>query len=110
MTTMLVQRRRELGGKKALGFTNAELGRQTRWTILPAVGVGAGLGAVLGGVLMAPLLAALLRGIGILKVELTTNWLQVGGIAALILAFALVMTWLVSLRIRRVSAYALMTD
>ena len=35
VTTMLVQTHRELGIKKAMGFTNRELSGQTRWTYLP---------------------------------------------------------------------------
>lgn len=110
VTTMLVRSHRELGIKKAVGFTNAELGVQTRWTILPPVALGALAGAGVGAVLTSPLLATMLRGVGILKVDLAVDWLQVVLVTAAIVAFAALITWASSIRIRRVSAYALITE
>lgn len=110
VTTMLIQTHRELGVKKAMGYTTAELSRTTRWTYLPAIGLGAIAGAVAGAFATGPLLGLLLRNIGILQLEVSIDWLQVGGIIAVILGFAWFITWLSSRRIRRVSAYALVTE
>lgn len=110
VTTMLVRSHRELGIKKAMGFTNRELGTQTRWTILPPVAIGSFTGAALAAVASSPLLAALLRGVGILKVDLAVNWTQAALIPAAIIVFAAAITWASSRRIRRISAYALITE
>lgn len=110
VTTMLVQSRRRLGIQKAMGWTNAQLADQTRWTYLPPVALGATLGGVAGSVGLAPLLGALLRGIGIMKVDAVAPPLFALGIPVAVVALALVVTALVSLRIRRVSAYALVTE
>lgn len=110
VNTILVRSHRELGIKKAMGFTNGELGVQTRWTILPPVGLGALVGVAAGAVLTNPLLTMMLRGVGILRVDLTLDWTQVVGVAVAIVAFAAAITWASGLRIRRVSAYALITE
>ena len=110
VTTMLVRSHRELGIKKAMGFTNRELGVQTRWTILPPVALGSLVGAGVGAALGSPMLAMMLRGVGILKVDMAVNWSQVGLVAAMIIVFAAAITWASSHRIRRISAYALITE
>lgn len=110
VTTMLIQSRRELGIAKALGFANSELSRQTRWTYLPGITLGAAVGAAIGSSSLGTLLGLLLRGIGIVKVEVVPDVVQAAGVALGVVALALVVTWLVALRIRWVSAYALMGD
>lgn len=110
VTTMLVQGRRALGVQKAVGFSHAELARQTRWTYLPPVALGAGLGAVAGALGLAPLLQALLRGVGIMKVDAVAEPVQVLGVPLGVVVVAWVVTWIASQRIRRVSAYALVTE
>lgn len=110
VTTMLVQTRRELGIKKAVGFTNRELSVQTRWTYLPAIGIGAAAGAVAGAFALSPLLQVLLGQIGVVKVGVAASWVMTAGIALLVVAIGVAVLWASSLRIGRVSAYALVTE
>lgn len=110
VTTMLVQSRRELGIKKAVGFTNRELSAQTRWTYLPAIGIGAKAGAVAGAFALSPLLQVLLGQIGVVKVGVAASWVMTAGIALLVVAIGVAVLWASSLRVGRVSAYALVTE
>ena len=110
VTTMLVQTHRDLGIKKAMGFTNRQLSAQTRWTYLPAVAGGAVVGAVIGAIGQAPLLTLLLSQIGIMRMEISTNWLATAVIALAIAAAGALIMWISSLRIGRISAYALVTE
>lgn len=110
VTTMLVQSRRDLGIKKAMGYTARQLGAQTRWTYLPAVGVGALVGAMSGALATGPLLGALLRNLGILKVDVQADWLTIIGIPVGVVVLAWLVIQFTSRRIKRVSAYALVTE
>lgn len=110
VTTMLVQTHRELGIKKAMGFTNRELSGQTRWTYLPAIALGAVVGAGAGALALSPLLTVLLSQLGILKVDAAADWLTTAVIALGILAIGAGVLWVSSLRIGRISAYALVTE
>lgn len=110
VTTMIVQSRTALGVKKALGFTTRDLTVQTLWTYVPIVAAAAVVGALAGWVGLNPLLSAALRSIGIMKVELALNPLFVAGMAAGVVALAVAVTLAASLRIGRVSAYALLSE
>lgn len=110
VTTMIVQSGTVLGVKKALGFTTRDLTVQTVWTYVPVVAIAAVAGALAGWGGLNPLLSAALRSIGVMKVELTMNPALVGGMAAAVLALAVVVTLAASLRIGRVSAYALLSE
>ena len=109
VTTMLVNTRRELGVKKAMGFTNAQLAAETRWTYLPAIVVGAVVGVLVGAATLGPILTSLLRGIGIMRIDVVTNWLGIAGTAAGIVIVGLLAIQLSALRISRISAYRLVT-
>lgn len=107
---MLVQARHDLGVKKAVGYTHRELSRQTRWTYLPPTAIGAVLGVVAGTLATPALLGAMLRGIGIMKVTVVRDLATPTLTAAAVVALAWLATWVMALRIRRVSAYALVTE
>ena len=83
---------------------------QTLWTYVPIVAAAAVVGALAGWVGLNPLLSAALRSIGIMKVELALNPLFVAGMAAGVVALAVAVTLAASLRIGRVSAYALLSE
>ena len=110
VTTMLVQTHRELGIKKAMGFTNRELSAQTRWTYLPSIAAGAVVGSAAGALALSPLLTLLLSQLGILKVDAAADWRTTAAIALGILAIGAGVLWVSSLRIGRISAYALVTE
>lgn len=110
VSTMLVATHRELGIKKAMGFTSSELAAQTRWTYLPSIVLGALVGTGVSALTLSPLLQALLSQVGLMKIEAHAGWGSTLAIALGILLIGLVVLWVSSLRIRRVSAYALVTE
>ncbi|MDO5502577.1 MAG: ABC transporter permease [Actinomycetia bacterium] len=110
VSTMLVQTRREMGIKKAMGFTNGELSAQTRWTYLPALTIGALVGALAGTFALGPLLQLLLSQIGIRRVAVAADWVSTGGITLGIAGIGALVLWVASLRIGRISAYDLVTE
>lgn len=109
-TTMITQGRRGFGIKKAVGFTTAELQAQTVAGYLPQLAAGAVIGGVAGFFLANPMLAAALRTAGIMRLDFQLSpWLTLGLITGVV-AFGLLITWLMTLRIRRISAYSLITE
>lgn len=109
VTSMLLRSRRELGVKKAMGFTNGQLTAQTRWTYLPAIAIGAVVGVLAGTGAMSPLISLLLRGVGLMKVQVDVNWLHPVAVGLGMIAVAWLTISALSLRIRGISAYQLVT-
>lgn len=110
VSSVLVRGRQEFGILKALGFSDRDLASQVRWGVLPAVGLGAVAGVIGGAVALGPLMSALFGSIGITTFDAGLNPLLTAGVAAGIIALAWVIAWIGTRRIRRISAYALVTD
>ena len=106
---LIVRSRRTLGVSKAFGFTLRDLMRQVRWTLMPAVAGGVVLGAVVGAVTLQPLVRLLFRPLGLVAEVTPEAWLVVCvGVGVLVLAW--LVTWVAGSRMRRISAYSLVTE
>ena len=110
VSTMIVQSRRSYGVLKAVGFSTADLRRQTQLTWLPVIAVGAVVGAVLGVVGLDPTVGAMLRFVGIARADLNLGWEFVPVLAAAVVVLAAVVVRIVAGKLKRVSAYALVTE
>ncbi|MCM1105746.1 MAG: ABC transporter permease [Blautia sp.] len=106
----LIRERKNYGIHKAVGFTSAELIRQTILLHMPAVVVGAAVGTVAGILFFNPLIALFLAFCGITKCGLVVplHWLlfTVAGIVGV----ALVSSLLSALRIRKIVPARLLTE
>ena len=108
---MTIRRKgRDLGIQKALGFTTWQLMNQTAMSLMPVIMMGIILGSMLGYVGVNPLFTALMSGMGITQVNFPTPilWIVVLGIVLVGIAYAIAM--LISWRIRKISAYALVVE
>jgi putative ABC transport system permease protein len=108
--TTIIRRRRELGIQKALGFTTLQLMNQIAINITPVITLGAIMG-VLGGYFgFNPMFVMITRGFGIAQADLPvpTDWAFLLGAGLIALAYTVAM--LVAWRIRKISAYALVTE
>ncbi|MFB9620973.1 ABC transporter permease [Brooklawnia cerclae] len=110
VSTLIVHCRRRYGTLKALGFTSADLAAQTAMTQLPAVLIGSLLGGAAGMALQNPVMIALLSGLGIKKAGFWLPWTYPLGLAVVVTVLAALVCWLDSLSLRRISAYALVTE
>jgi len=108
--TVLLRKRRELGVQKALGFTTMQLMNQNALSFTPIILAGVALGAVAGYFLLNPMMGALLGSVGVVKTELPVPLGRTFAISGLLMAFAYIVSMALSLRIRKVSAYALVTE
>ncbi len=108
--TTILRRRRELGIQKALGFTTPQLMNQIALGLTPPIFAGIIAGAVIGCVGFNPMLAAMMSSLGIVKASLPIpmDWLLVACAALAALTYAI--SLLIAYRIRRISAYALVSE
>ena len=109
-TTTIVRDRRDYGVQRALGFTSGQLIRQNVYWFTPIVTLGAAAGAWVGQVTAGPLLSLMLQGIGVSKLSLSLPSGLVPLLVAGILGYALAVTALAALRIRRYTAQRLLTS
>jgi len=108
--TMLTRRHKELGIQKALGFTNFQLMNQIAMNLLPVVILGAIIGAVGGYFGFNPIFVAMVSSTGIATSDLPTPllWVIILAIGMVILAY--VVAILIARRIRKISAYQLVSE
>lgn len=108
--TTILRKRRELGIQKAVGFTTWQLMNQIALNMTPVILLGVFVGAVAGCFVFNPLLVALMSGMGIAKINFPAplDQIIVVCIAIVILAYAISM--LIAWRIRKISAYALVSE
>ena len=108
--TTIRRRRRELGIQKALGFTTWQLMNQIIMSLIPTVLMGAIIGAVAGYVSFNPMFVLLMSAQGITEANFSIPlvWTTITTIGIVIFAYGISM--LISWRIRKISAYSLVTE
>ena len=108
--TSILRRRRELGVQKALGFTNIQLMNQIALNYLPLIFIGAIVGGIAGYFGFNPIFVMLTRSAGIMKAELPSPmlWTVFACLGIVILSY--IISLLISLRIRRISPYGLISE
>ena len=108
--TQIIKKQQEIGIKKALGFSSGQLRIELILSMLPQIFVGAVVGSVLGGMWSNSILAGLLSSIGIMKSSMTMfTWMPVVSVIFGLVVSA-VFIWIMSSRIKRISAYSLITE
>jgi len=108
--TMIIRRKRELGTQKALGFTTLQLMNQIALGLTPTIIIGALLGAIGGYIGFNPIFVIFTSDAGIVRPNLhvPTNWIVMTALGLAMIAYAVAM--LISWRIRKISAYALVSE
>ena len=108
--TMITRRHKELGIHKALGFTNFQLMNQIALNLLPVIVVGTLIGAIAGHLGFNPIFVAFTRSSGMATADLPTpvNWIVMLVIGLVILSYVTAM--LIGRRIRKISAYELVSE
>lgn len=107
---LINRRRREFGIQKAIGYTTPQLMLQVSISFLPVVIMGVLTGCLLGSLYINPLVSVIFKGIGIMKVgfEIPIIWIAFLSIGICVLSFFV--SLLVSIRIRKITAYILMGE
>jgi len=107
---MLTRRHKELGIQKALGFTNIQLMNQMALNLSPIVLVGILVGGVLGYFGFNPMMLAFISGEGIGRINLQTpiSWVIILAIGMAVLSY--ITALFIARRIRKISAYQLVSE
>ncbi|MCL2226096.1 MAG: ABC transporter permease [Oscillospiraceae bacterium] len=108
--TTLLRRRRELGIQKAVGFTTLQLMNQIALGFIPTILLGAVSGAVIGYLRFNAIFVVILRGSGIVQANLPVPFAWTIGMCIALIALSYTVSMLVAWRIRKISAYALVTE
>ena len=108
--TTILRRRHELGIQKALGFTTFQLMNQITLNMTPVILAGAAVGAVAGYFCLNPMMSLLLGGMGIVQTHLPSPLGQTVIVGAALIALAYAVSMLISWRIRKISAYSLVSE
>lgn len=108
--TQIIRKRRDLGIQKALGFTTKQLMIQLSLNFLPVVAVGTIIGACAGYFGTNPMLGILFRGIGIMKMEFVILPAMMAAISIGVCIIAFLVSMLVAVRIRKISAQSMMQE
>ncbi|MFD1174850.1 ABC transporter permease [Paenibacillus puldeungensis] len=110
INALIVRKKRELGIQKAIGFTTFQLMNQLSLGFLPPIMIGVLIGSVIGVTQTNAIMSVAQRAMGIMKANYTimTSWVALFGVALVIVSYLTSM--LITYRIRKISAYGLVSE
>ncbi len=110
INSSLIRKKHELGIQKALGFTTIQLMNQFSLGLLPPIILGVILGSFLGMTQTNPFMTQTQKSMGIMRTNyiITPLWIILFGIGIVILSYAISM--LKTYRIRKITAYKLVSE
>lgn len=110
INSSIIRKKRELGIQKALGFTTFQLMNQLSLNFIIPIIFGILIGCVLGILETNPIMTMAQQSMGVMKANyiITPVWIALFGAITLIVSYAtsMLITW----RIRKISAFALVTE
>jgi len=106
----IVRKHRDLGIQKAIGFTTGNLMNQISLAFSLPIVFGTAAGTALGALLVDPIMSWGLRPMGVMQANLIINMPWAVAAGAVIIVLAYVISMLTTWRIRKISAYKLVTE
>lgn len=110
ISSAVIRQKRQLGIQKAIGYTTFQLMNQLSITFTIPVAFGAILGSLLGAFITNPMMSATMKGMGIMKAGFIVDPLWVTCFGLGLIVFSYLLSLLTTGRIRKISAYALVTE
>ena len=108
--TSILRRKRELGIQKAVGFTTFQLMNQIALNMTPVILTGVVIGAAAGYFGLNPMIVALMGQMGIVKVNLPVPLGMTVLVCAALVILAYAVSMLIARRIKKISAYSLISE
>lgn len=110
INSSVIRKKRELGIQKAVGFTTIQLMNQISLGFLPPITIGVILGSILGITQTNALMTVAQHSMNIMKANyvITPGWIALVG--AVIVVVSYLTSLLITYRIRKISAYALVSE
>ncbi len=110
ISSSVIRKKKELGIQKAIGFTTYQLMNQLSISFTIPIIIGVVIGTLLGAFYTNPMMSISMKSAGIMKAGFLVDqyWVIAFGIGVIIFSYllSLLITW----RIRKISAYALVTE
>ncbi len=110
ISSSVIRKKRELGIQKAIGFTTYQLMNQLSLSFTIPITIGAVIGTLLGALYTNPMMSLSMKSMGVMKAGFIVDpyWVISFGVATTLFSYLLSM--LITWRIRKISAYALVTE
>ncbi len=110
LKTSILRRRREIGIQKAVGFTSFQLMNQLLLSFSPAVIAGVAAGCILGIYCFNPLFVILVQSLGIMTASMPASYSLTVFLGIGIIVLSYVISLLITLRIRKITPYMLVSE
>ena len=110
ISSSVIRKRRDLGIQKAIGFTTYQLMSQLTISFTVPILIGAAIGTLLGAFYTNPMMSIAMKGAGVMKAGFIVDPYWVIAFGAATIAFSYLLSMLITWRIRKISAYALVTE
>ena len=108
--TMIIKRKKEFGVMKAIGYSTIQLMYQISVSFVPVLTTGVAIGGILGTFFINPMLSVLLSSAGVKRLDFIIHLPIVFMICVGIFILGYMVSLFVSLKIRKISAYSLITE
>lgn len=106
----VIRKKRELGIQKAIGFTTYQLMNQLSISFMIPISIGVVIGTLLGALYTNTMMSISMKGVGIMKAEFIVDLYWIIAFGAATIVFSYLLSMLITWRIRKISAYALVTE
>lgn len=110
ISSSIIRKKRELGIQKAIGFTTFQLMNQISLSFTIPISIGAIIGTLLGAFYTNSLMSVSMKGMGVMKAGFIVNPYWIVAFAIITILFSYLLALLITWRIRKISAYALVTE
>lgn len=110
ISSSVIRKKRELGIQKAIGFTTFQLMNQLSISFIVPIIIGALIGSTLGALYTNSLMSITMKSAGVMRAGFIVNqyWIVIFCIATIVFSYFLSM--FITLRIKKISAYSLVTE
>ena len=110
LKTIFIKREKEFGIKKAVGFTSRQLRLQLAMSLIPVTLIAAVIGSVMGNVLTNPLFNLIFKSFGVENSDLLIRGMLIPITVIFVTLLIFLVTFVMSGRMKRVSAYNLIQE
>lgn len=110
ISSSVIRKKRELGIQKAIGFTTYQLMNQLSISFTIPIIIGAVTGTLLGAFYTNSLMSVTMKSAGIMKAGFIVDPYWVIAFGSITIIFSYLLSMLITWRIRKISAYALVTE
>ena len=110
ISSSVIRKKRELGIQKAIGFTTYQLMNQLSISFTNPITIGAVIGTLLGAFYTNPMMSLSMKSMGVMKAGFIVDPYWVISFGAATIVFSYLLSMLITWRIRKISAYALVTE